>query len=91
MQALSVFESIRGCRLLRNTRDADRKIGGPRYLLSRVSMGDSPRATAQDYRWALGPELSRGRTNFNVGAGSPSTLYFWRGNAHWWEREKQHQ
>lgn len=57
--------------------------------LSRVSMGDNPHATAQDYRWAFGPELSRGRTNFNVGAGSPRTLYIWRGNAHWWEKEPQ--
>ncbi len=54
---------------------------------SSASMGDHPRATAQDMQWAFGPELHQHQTNFNVGQREGRACPFCnnRGNRHWWE------
>jgi len=53
---------------------------------SDVSMGAHPHATAQDYRWAFGPELKAGKTRFNVGDYEGKSFPgVNRGNRHWWE------
>jgi RHS repeat-associated protein len=52
--------------------------------------GTGRKATDSDFQWALGPELARGRTKFNVGVqeGWDFVTGNNRGNRHWWEGYK---
>ena len=54
---------------------------------SLLALGSHPHATAQDYKWAFGPELKAGKSKFSVGMWEGLNVFSGndRGNRPWWE------